>query len=98
MSDIRVAVPEQPKIRPAFSVRKLEGKAKREIISLDPTTGKRTVKTVEVDAGYLVTMYKGHSIRVWDEANLHRLGFDRTIPLVNPEGDVVGEMPNNVAS
>lgn len=97
MSNIRVAAPEAPKVRPAFMVKKLEGKITRTIIDLDPKTGKRSERTVEADAGYLVTMYKGHSIRVLDDKHLKRLGFDKTIPLVNNDGDVVGEIPNTVA-
>lgn len=98
MSDIRVAAPEAPRIRPAFTVQKIAGKATKEIIDLDPKTGKRVVRSVEVDAGYLVTMYKGHSIRCWDDKHLARLGFDRTIPLLNKDGDEVGSIPNPVNS
>jgi hypothetical protein len=98
MSDIRVAAPEQPRIRPAFTVQKLEGKVSRTIYDTDPKTGKRTERSVEFDAGYLVTMYKGHSIRVLDDKHLKRLGFDKTIPLINNDGDEVGSIPNPVNS
>lgn len=95
MSDIQIAAPDVPKIRPAFTVKKLDGKVKREILGFD-SKGKKTVTVTEVDAGWLVKFPKGHSIRVYTEKDLKRLGFDRTIPLVNDDGDVVGMLPNDI--
>lgn len=95
--EMRVAAPIKQRIRPAFTVRKLEGKVQRKVLGFDPK-GKKTEQTVEVDAGYLVTLAKGHSIRVYSDKDMHRLGFDRSIPLVDMEhdGEVVGEIPNPV--
>lgn len=94
--NISVAAPDVPKIRPAFMVEKLEGKIEREIINFD-AKGKKVMNKVEVDAGYLVKFPKGHSIRVLDDAELRRLGFDRTIPLIDDDGEQVGEIPNHIA-
>lgn len=96
MSTVRIAQAEREKIRPAFVVQKLEGKAPREICHIDKD-GKIVRKIVEADAGYLVTFpIKGNSIRVRTEKELKALGFDKTIPLVKIDGDdeVVGEIPN----
>lgn len=97
---VRIAEPNRPRIVPAFVVKKLEGKHKREMITFD-SKGKRKVEVVEEPAGYLVSFpVKGHSIRVRNDADLKRLGFDRTIPLVdaNSEDDsILGELPNEAA-
>lgn len=99
MSDheVRVAAPMKQRIRPAFTVRKLEGKVRQRILGFDGK-GKKTETFVDVDAGYMVTLAKGHSIRVYTDKDMHRLGFDRSIPLVDMEneGMVVGEIPNPV--
>lgn len=88
-----VARPLKEQYRPAFTVKKLDGKRTEELITWD-NKGQKQVKLVEVDAGYMVYMRNGHSIRVRDEANLKRLGFDQTIPLVDDEGESVAEIPN----
>src|SRR5690606_28394556 len=90
-----IAAPNKPQVRPAFMVQKLEGKVKREIIEFD-AKGRKVRKTVEADAGWLVKFPKGHSIRVFDEAELTRMGFDRTIPLLDDDGEVVGTLPNPI--
>lgn len=94
---IRIAAPNRRMIRPAFTVKKLEGKVKQRILSFDGK-GKKTEQIVDVDAGYLVKLAKGHSIRVYTDKDLHRLGFDRSIPLVDMdnEGEIVGEIPNPI--
>lgn len=94
-----VAAPQKQRIRPAFMAQKLEGSVDREIINFD-AKGKRVVSKVKADAGYLVTTARGNSIRVWTDADMHRLGFDQNIPLVDFEHDgvVVGEIPNPVAA
>ncbi len=98
MSNVRVAQPTKQRVRPAFTVQKLDGKRKKDIITID-AKGKRTPQTVDVDAGYLVSFPKGHSIRVATDDDLRRLGFDRTIELVDMESDeVVGVMPNPIAA
>lgn len=97
MEDIRVAIPSQKRIRPAFTVKKLEGQIERTVLGFDQK-GKKVSNTVKVDAGYLVSFPKGHSIRVLTDEAMHRLGFDRSIPLVDLENDgmVVGEIDNPV--
>lgn len=91
-----VALPPEKVIKPAFIVKKLEGTREQEIISFDAKKGKLVTK-VEVDAGYLVKFpHKGHSIRVANEKELARLGFDQTVPLLNGEGDVMGEIENGI--
>jgi hypothetical protein len=92
---MQIAAPDAPKIRPAFTVEKMEGKITREVINFD-AKGKKVVTSVEADAGYFVKFPKGHSIRVLDDAELHRLGFDRTIPLINDDGEEVGHIPNHI--
>lgn len=93
----RVARPERPKLHPAFTVRKLDGKRIEHLIEFD-SKGKKHVKDVEVDAGYMVYMRNGHSIRVKTDADLKRLGFDQTIPLQDDNGDVHYEIPNLVVT
>lgn len=99
MSDIMVAAPAKHRIRPAFTVQKLNGKIKQTVLSFDQK-GKRTETVVDVDAGYMVTLARGHSIRVLTDKEMQRLGFDRNIPLIDFErdGEVVGELPNPVAA
>ena len=96
-----IAAPARQRIIPAFVVKKLEGQVERTVIQFDKE-GKKHDKTVKVDAGYLVSFpSKGHSIRVKDAAELKRLGFDQTIPLVDDgaeNDDIVGYMPNSVAA
>lgn len=101
MSNLQIAAPAQRRIVPAFTVKRLEGTVDRTMIVFDKE-GRRQEKVVKQDAGYLVSFpTKGHSIRVKDAAELKRLGFDRTIPLVDAEGDnddVLGEIPNSVTA
>jgi hypothetical protein len=96
MSRVRVSAPERAKIRPAFMVQRLEGSRKREVIFLDPKTHKRDTKVVDEPAGYLVTMMNGNSIRVRNDEELARLGFDQTIDLINEDGESVGEIDNAI--
>lgn len=92
----QVAAPAKPQIKPAFLVKKLEGKRVEKLLTFD-AKGKRMEKEVEVDAGYLVKFpTKGHSIRVANEAELKRLGFDQTIPMLNEDGDAVFTVPNAI--
>lgn len=96
MAQTQIARPAQPKFKPAFIVKKLEGKVTRTVHSFD-AKGQKTAKQVEVDAGYLVKFpHKGHSIRVKNEAELKRLGFDQTIPLMNDDGEVIATMENAI--
>lgn len=101
MSNMRVAATPQRRIKPAFTVQKLEGKRKMTLIGRD-AKGNKQEKVVEVDAGYMVKFSKGHSIRVANDAELKRLGFDQTIPLIddgNQDADeAVGYIDNPIAA
>lgn len=103
---IGMAAPAQKKYVPAFVVEKLDGQIERQLITFDEK-GKKHIKTVKVDAGYLVKFPpkgrgdKGHSIRVGTAEELARLGFDQTIPIVDMDGDSdepVSFIENRVAS
>lgn len=97
---VRIAAPARQRFVPAFMVQKLDGVIEREVIKFD-TKGKKRVELVKEPAGYLVKFpSKGHSIRVRSDAELKRLGFDQTIPLVDDgsdNDDVVGSIPNSIA-
>lgn len=99
MADIQVAAPPKKSVQPAFTVEKLAGKRKRSFILLgkdkdgNPT---RRIDEREVDAGYMVKCMKGHSVHIWTKKDLKRLELDNTIPLVNEEGDEVGQVPNTL--
>lgn len=101
MSNLSIAAPARQRIVPAFVVQKLEGQVERTVIQFDKE-GRKHDKIVKVDAGYMVSFpSKGHSIRVRNKEELKRLGFDRTVPLVDDgseNDDVVGYMPSNVAA
>lgn len=101
MSRVQIAAPKRQRIVPAFTVQKLEGQVERTIISFDKE-GKKYDKVVKADAGFLVTFpAKGHSIRVKDVAELKRLGFDQTIPLLDGDSEddeALGYMPNSVVA
>lgn len=96
MAQVYIPKPEQARIRPAYTVQKLDGKRKVAVYEFTKD-GKRAERIKEVDAGYLVTFLRGHSIRV-SEDDLVRLGFDQTVPLVDGEGydEAVGHIPSNV--
>lgn len=95
---LQIAAPPEKKIKPAFVVEKLPGKAKRKFIKLTTEDGVTTREeyTKDVDAGYMVTLMKGHSVHIWTKKDLERLELDKTIPLVNDEGDTVGSLPNTI--
>lgn len=101
MSNVSVAAPARQRIVPAFVVKKLDGQVEHTVIQFDKE-GKKHDKIVKVDAGYLVSFpSKGHSIRVRNADELKRLGFDKTVPLVDDgseNDDIVGYMPNSVAA
>lgn len=101
MAGLQIAAPMRQRVVPAFTVKKLDGKVSRPLIQFDKE-GKKYEKIVEAPAGYLVHFpSKGHSIRVRNDAELKRLGFDQTIPLVDDNAendDVLGHIPNNILS
>lgn len=90
-----VALPEPDKIRPAFTVRKIEQEMPHRVHIFDKGSNRIKSKMVMEPGGYLVTFRKGHSIRCKDEAHLKRIGAHvRLIPLVNDEGEIKGMTPN----
>ena len=83
------------KIRPAFTVRKIDRRCHIRLHAFDKGTNRIRTKIVKESGGYLVTFRKGHSIRCKDEAHLKRIGANvRLIPMVNDEGDVKGYAQN----
>lgn len=91
---VRVAAPQQRKVRPAFMVQQLTGEKVVTLHSFNEK-GKRIAIEKKEPAGYLVKFSKGHSIRVRNDADMARLGFDQTIDLVDGD-DVVGQIPNTL--
>lgn len=91
-----VEKPAERKIKPAFIVRELSGEREKVFYEFD-AKGKRVEKRVKAPAGYMVKFpHKGHSIRVATKEDLKRLGFDQTVPLLNAEGESVGEIDNDL--
>jgi len=89
------AIPQQLKVRPAFTVEKLTGTLPHRVHIFDKVNNRIRSKVVQEPAGYLVKFYKGHSIRCRDDAHLRMIGADmQLIPLIDDEGDVKGAMPN----
>lgn len=64
-------------IKPRFEVERLEGKRTETRHSRDNDKGVNVSEEVEVDAGFMVYFPNGNSIRVADEEELRRLGFDQ---------------------
>jgi len=91
-----MAAPSRVQARPAFIVEKLPGMREQKVIKILPD-GKRKETLVEVDAGYLVTISKGDSVRIGTLAELHRLGLDDVVPMVDDDGEVQGYLENPVA-
>jgi len=91
------AVPQEQQVRPAFTVRKLTGTVPHRVHIFDKEANRIRSKIVQEPAGYLVTFYKGHSIRCRDEAHLRRVGAHlKFVPLIDAEGEVKGAVPNLV--
>lgn len=92
-----VAVAQQARIKPAFTVRKLPGEVAHTVHRFDKTNNKIVQKTEMRPAGFLVTFSKGHSIRAVDEQHLKELGAGlRMIPLVDEEtSEIKGLVPNS---
>jgi hypothetical protein len=89
------AMPNTQKVRPMFTVEKLQGTVKHRIHVFDKEKNKIMSKVVDEPAGYLVRFYKGHSIRCRDEAHLKRVGANmQLIPLLDDEGEIKGVMQN----
>lgn len=94
-----VAVLDEPKLKPAFTVKRLNGEVPHEVHLFDKEENRIKRKVIMEPAGFLVTFAKGHSIRCRDEAHLKRVGAGRRmIPVVNTEtGEVKGHVPNPAA-
>ena len=94
-----VAVNEQSRVRPAFTVKKLDGVVTHTKHIFDKKENKIKSKQVEEPAGYLVTFAKGHSIRCKDQEHLEKIGAGlRMIPLVDTDtGEEKGAVPNALA-
>jgi hypothetical protein len=89
------AIPQEQQVRPAFTVKKLTGTVSHRVHLFDKEKNKILSKVVQEPAGYLVTFYKGHSIRCRDEAHLRRVGAHlKFVPLIDKEGEVKGAIPN----
>jgi hypothetical protein len=89
------AIPQQAKVRPAFTVEKLVGTVPHRVHIFDKAANRIKSKIVQEPAGYLVKFYKGHSIRCRDDAHLRMIGADmQLVPLVDDEGEIKGVMPN----
>lgn len=94
--EVRVAAPNAPKVKPAFRVERRNTTVNRTKRVRDGK-GNLVTKVLEEPYGYHVTFSKGHSIRVPTDAELARLGFDKTIPLVKDgEDEPVDYMENMV--
>lgn len=82
---VRVARRPQEREAPAFIVEELEGKVTETHYKYEK--GKGLIKfDVDVPAGYLVTFFKGHSIRVRNKDTLKSLGFDEAYT-IDVDGD-----------
>ena len=89
------ALPNQQRVRPMFTVERLQGTVKHRIHVFDKEKNKIMSRVVEEPAGYLVKFYKGHSIRCRTEADLKRIGAGvQLVPLMDDEGEIKGVMPN----
>lgn len=89
------ALPQQMRVRPAFTVERLTGTIPHRVHLFDKETNRIRSKVVQEPAGFLVKFYKGHSIRCRDEAHLRHIGAGlNLVPLLNDEGEVKGVMPN----
>lgn len=91
-----VAMQPQQQVRPAFTVKKLEGETTKLVHIFDKKENKIKQKSIEVDAGYLVTFMKGHSIRCFDMKHVKAVGAGlNVIPLMDEEGNVKGGITND---
>lgn len=85
----------QTNIQPEYEVETLEGTVvEKQIKRVD---GRNVETDVEVPAGYMVFFPRGHSMRVRNDAELARLGFDNPANLIDTEsGEVVGPAPRSL--
>jgi hypothetical protein len=96
----RIAMPHQQKIKPAFTVKKLDGTVETKVITY--VDKKRTVETKKVPAGFMVRTLRGDEFRVGSEKELERLEMDEnsTVALHDSENadllDPVGAVRNTI--
>lgn len=97
MGEVYSAPAPEQRIKPAYTVEKLDGTFKKTVYKRDSEKG--LVQTiVEAPRGYMVRMLKGHSIHIETYKELERLGFAGAVPLVDvAEGEKVGSIPSSVA-
>ena len=68
-----------------------KGKVTRTHYKWDEEARKMDPYEVEEDAGYMLYTPSGTSVRIRDEKELKRQGFDRSAPLIDMDtGDIVG--------
>lgn len=84
---------------PAYQIEPLEGTVT--VRKLRPIKSKDGVKKalfeevqVEENAGFMVHTRRGDSFRVKDEAGLKALGLSMQAPVVDDDGNVVGDVPS----
>lgn len=79
---------QQGNIRPRYEVERVdEMVVETHLVRKD---GKNIEEEKEVPYGYNVYFPAGHSIRVRNDEELKRLGFDRPADLIDEDGEVVG--------
>lgn len=79
---------QQQNVRPRYEVERLEGEVTETHVVRED--GRNVEKEVKVPAGYMVYFPAGHSIRVRDDEELKRLGYDQPAELIDEDGEVVG--------
>lgn len=88
------AVPES-KMKPAFTVTKLPGEREKVMRIFDKTENKIKSKSIMVDAGFLVTFARGHSIRCDDLEHVRAVGAGmELVPVLDEEGELKGHVLN----
>lgn len=78
----------QQAIKPRFEVEAVDDTVTEKRIVRE--NGRNVETQVEVPYGFNVYFPAGHSIRVKDEEELRRLGFDHAPELIDEDGEVVG--------
>lgn len=98
MQQTMMAIPQEAKVRPAFTVKKLSGTYEKLTHYFHKDSNRIMIKREQRPCGYLVTFAKGHSIHAVDEDHLKRIGADvRLVPLINDDsGEVVGSVENQL--
>jgi len=96
-SQMMIGVPAEKRPKPAFTVRKLEGTRPHRVHIFDKNDHKIKSKVIQEPAGYMVTTYKGNSIRCRSEDHLRSIGAGvRLVPLLDDKGEPVGAIENSI--